>query len=509
MAVLLETSVGDIVIDLYVDDCPITTKNFLKLCKVKFYNNCLFFNLQPNYIVQTGDPTGTGRGGISIYGKIYGEQASMFEDEFRKSRRHNKVGLVSMANTGKNTNRSQFFITLRSSDLSHLDDKHTIFGEVAEGFDALEALNNLYIDEEGRPYQDVRIKHCHILDDPFPDPIELEIPPKSPEPGRPHEESVKPRIPYEEKLDLNENAVKLTDDEIEAKSKKIEAQKRAIVLEMTGDIPDAEVKPPEEVLFVCKLNPVTTDEDLELIFSRFGKINKCEIIRDFKTGDSLNYAFIEFETEEACIEAYEKMNNVLIDDRRIKVDFSQSVSKLWNKYLLRPRSSRSQGKALQQGSNYAESSISNRKGDIRQGGLTPSAEVDRSIDGKHVASVAGKPSVGKSSYSNSHIPAEGKRTVVDERGAGSRGHFPDSHSSNNRISDDHVSRGQKQRYGEDASAGGNREDRSSKRNRSGRSRSREPEGRRGMNGSDPRQRGHRADNERGQRKDEDRKYSNR
>lgn len=86
-----------------------------------------------------------------------------------------------------------------------------------------------------------------------------------------------------------------------------------------GDIPDADVKPPDEVLFVCKLNAVTTDADLELIFSRFGIINQCEIIRDSKTGDSLNYAFIEFQTAAACIEAYEKMNNVLIDDRRIKV----------------------------------------------------------------------------------------------------------------------------------------------------------------------------------------------
>jgi peptidyl-prolyl cis-trans isomerase-like 4 len=79
------------------------------------------------------------------------------------------------------------------------------------------------------------------------------------------------------------------------------------------------VKPPSEVLFVAKLNPVTTDADLELIFSRFGQIKECAIIRDFKTGDSLNYAFIEFETEDAVLEAYEKMNNVLIDDRRIKV----------------------------------------------------------------------------------------------------------------------------------------------------------------------------------------------
>jgi peptidyl-prolyl cis-trans isomerase-like 4 len=88
------------------------------------------------------------------------------------------------------------------------------------------------------------------------------------------------------------------------------------------------MKPPENVLFVCKLNPVTNDDDLELIFSRFGKINSCEVIRDKKTGDSLCYAFIEFDKQEDCESAYFKMDNVLIDDRRIHVDFSQSVAKV-------------------------------------------------------------------------------------------------------------------------------------------------------------------------------------
>ena len=97
---------------------------------------------------------------------------------------------------------------------------------------------------------------------------------------------------------------------------------------MIGDIPDADAKPPENVLFVCKLNPVTTDEDLEIIFSRFGPILSCEVIRDQKTGDSLQYAFIEFENEDDCVNAYFKMDNVLIDDRRIHVDFSQSLAKV-------------------------------------------------------------------------------------------------------------------------------------------------------------------------------------
>ena len=120
----------------------------------------------------------------------------------------------------------------------------------------------------------------------------------------------------------------MTEEEIDKYMKEREARTRAKLLEIIGDIPDADVKPPENVLFVCKLNPVTTDEDLELIFSRFGKINSCEVIRDRKSGDSLCYAFIDFDREEDCENAYFKMDNVLIDDRRIHVDFSQSVSRL-------------------------------------------------------------------------------------------------------------------------------------------------------------------------------------
>ncbi|KAL9017878.1 MAG: hypothetical protein Q9185_004827 [Variospora sp. 1 TL-2023] len=107
-----------------------------------------------------------------------------------------------------------------------------------------------------------------------------------------------------------------------------EARAQALTLEIVGDLPFAEVKPPENVLFVCKLNPVTEDEDLDLIFSRFGKIISCEVIREKRTGDSLQYAFIEFEDQKACEQAYFKMQGVLIDDHRIHVDFSQSVSRL-------------------------------------------------------------------------------------------------------------------------------------------------------------------------------------
>ena len=88
--------------------------------------------------------------------------------------------------------------------------------------------------------------------------------------------------------------------EAQLKQEKLEAdtQARKHVLEILDDLPEADIEPPKNVLFVCKLNQVTQSEDLEIIFSRFGKVVSCEVIRDWKSGDSLQYAFVEFETED-------------------------------------------------------------------------------------------------------------------------------------------------------------------------------------------------------------------
>ncbi|ETI42829.1 hypothetical protein F443_12119 [Phytophthora nicotianae P1569] len=337
MSVLVETTLGALVLDLFVEDCPLACTNFLKLCKTKYYHGCLFFNVQENFMVQAGDPTATGTGGDSIYGKLYGAQARFFEDELPKTKgrsHEDRSGLVGMASSSANQNASQFYITTRAEDMAYLDDQHTIFGEVAEGMDVLDNINALFVDKDYRPFQDVRIKHTYVLDDPFPDPKGLDelIPPSSPTRERPEEEQVEPRLAADEKLDENEGR---TEQEIEKAVREKEAKSRAVVLEMIGDLPDADVKPPEEVLFVCKLNPVTESADLDMAFCRFGPC-KSEVIRDHKTGDSLCFAFVEFTDRRHCEEAYFKMNNVLLDDRRIKVDFSQSVSKLWNKVKRRP-----------------------------------------------------------------------------------------------------------------------------------------------------------------------------
>ena len=128
-----------------------------------------------------------------------------------------------------------------------------------------------------------------VVDDPFEDPPGLVVPDAPP--TRPLDNST--RIAEDEDA-LQE----IPEDEAEAERRKKAAAASALTLEMVGDLPFANVRPPENVLFVCKLNPVTRDEDLELIFSRFGVIMSCQVIRDKKTGDSLQYAFIEFDKRE-------------------------------------------------------------------------------------------------------------------------------------------------------------------------------------------------------------------
>ncbi|KYO37711.1 peptidyl-prolyl cis-trans isomerase-like 4 [Alligator mississippiensis] len=322
MAVLLETTLGDLVIDLYTEERPRACLNFLKLCKIKYYNYCLVHNVQRDFIIQTGDPQGTGRGGESIFCKLYGDQARFFESEKVPRIKHKKKGTVSMVNNGNDQHGSQFLITT-GENLDYLDGVHTVFGEVTEGIDVLMKINETFVDKEFIPYQDIRINHTVILDDPFDDPPGLMIPDRSPEPTK--EQLNSGRIGADEEIDDFKGRPA---DEVEEIQAEKEAKTRAILLEMVGDLPDANIKPPENVLFVCKLNPVTTDEDLEIIFTRFGPIRSCEVIRDWKTGESLCYAFIEFEKEEDCEKAYFKMDNVLIDDRRIHVDFSQSVAKV-------------------------------------------------------------------------------------------------------------------------------------------------------------------------------------
>ena len=137
---------------------------------------------------------------------------------------------------------------------------------------------------------------AHVqAEDPFPDPHDLiSIPPS---PVRPPDVSSSTVV----RISDNEDPLaELAEEEAETQRRRTAAASSALTLEMIGDIPFATVRPPENILFVCKLNPVTQDEDLELIFSRFGKILSCEVVRDRMSGDSLQYAFIEFDERESA-----------------------------------------------------------------------------------------------------------------------------------------------------------------------------------------------------------------
>ena len=124
-----KTEKGDIVIELFADKVPNTVNNFVFLAREGFYDDTTFHRVIPDFMAQGGDPTGTGRGGPGY----------RFADEFHPSLRHDKPGILSMANAGPNTNGSQFFIT--HGPTPHLDNRHAVFGQVTEGLDVLMSIS--------------------------------------------------------------------------------------------------------------------------------------------------------------------------------------------------------------------------------------------------------------------------------------------------------------------------------------------------------------------------------
>ncbi|MGE5217439.1 MAG: peptidylprolyl isomerase [Chloroflexota bacterium] len=161
----LKTSMGDIVVRLFEDKAPKTVANFIGLAtgtkewidpktqkKVKrpFYNGTIFHRVIPGFMIQGGDPLGNGTGGPGY----------TFADEFHPDLRHTKGGILSMANAGPNTNGSQFFITLAPA--LHLDNHHSVFGEVVKGQEVLLAIGNVPRDLRDRPIKDVVLKEVVI-----------------------------------------------------------------------------------------------------------------------------------------------------------------------------------------------------------------------------------------------------------------------------------------------------------------------------------------------------------
>ncbi|KAM6339517.1 RING-type E3 ubiquitin-protein ligase PPIL2 isoform 7-T8 [Alca torda] len=138
---------------------PRTCENFIKLCKKNYYDGTIFHRSIRNFVIQGGDPTGTGTGGESYWGKP-------FKDEFKPNLSHTGRGVLSMANSGPNTNKSQFFITFRSC--AYLDKKHTVFGRVVGGFETLTAMENVESDPKtDRPKEEIRIETTTVFVDPY------------------------------------------------------------------------------------------------------------------------------------------------------------------------------------------------------------------------------------------------------------------------------------------------------------------------------------------------------
>ncbi|KAF7320082.1 Cyclophilin-type peptidyl-prolyl cis-trans isomerase [Mycena kentingensis (nom. inval.)] len=150
-------------LELYCEKAPKTCYNFLMLARLRKFDDCLFHRLVPNFMIQTGDPTGTGAGGQS-----YWETPFRDEHDLKGAAKHDSRGILAMANKGAGTNGSQWYLTFRSTP--HLDGKHTVFGKLVGGEDVLDALEKLPLKPgTERPAQPVRIKEVIIYQDPFQD----------------------------------------------------------------------------------------------------------------------------------------------------------------------------------------------------------------------------------------------------------------------------------------------------------------------------------------------------
>jgi|SRR5690554_3422609 len=154
LVAVIQTNMGTIEIELFDDKTPRTVENFAGLAKKGYYDGVIFHRVIDQFMIQGGDPTGTGRGGESFWG-------GKFEDEFHPDLKHDQPGILSMANAGPNTNGSQFFITVVPTPW--LDGKHSVFGKVINGMDVVYAISKVETSKPGdRPLQDVVMEKVTI-----------------------------------------------------------------------------------------------------------------------------------------------------------------------------------------------------------------------------------------------------------------------------------------------------------------------------------------------------------
>uniref|UniRef100_A0A1D2A8I5 Peptidylprolyl isomerase n=1 Tax=Auxenochlorella protothecoides TaxID=3075 RepID=A0A1D2A8I5_AUXPR len=161
----LHTSLGDLNLELHADLAPKTCENFFALLEGGYYTGTAFHRSIKNFMIQGGDPTGTGKGGESVFG-------GKFKDELTSALLHSGRGVLSMANSGPGTNGSQFFILYKSAH--HLDYKHTVFGRVVGGFETLTLMEKVPVDDEDRPLQPITITGASVFVNPYKELLEEE-----------------------------------------------------------------------------------------------------------------------------------------------------------------------------------------------------------------------------------------------------------------------------------------------------------------------------------------------
>lgn len=314
MSVAIKTTRGTFVVDLYLRCAPMLGFNFLKLCKLGWFDNSLFFEIVENFMVKVGHLNHID--GLTIYGLLQDDPNITIPDEITHKLTHSKAGLLSTCNKGKNMNTSAFFITL-GYDLSRFNDIRSIFGEVSENYELVEKISKEYVDSNNRPFRNIRLTKTIVLYDPFGDPegfddLKMIF--------RPFD-----KVKELDRLEDDQELSNISAEEHQKAMDALKATKNAEILEMLGDIPGIESKPPETSLFVCKLHPKTTEDGLRIVFSRFGQVDRVDLIKDKKTNESLCYAFVDFVKPIEAENAFLKMQNAIIDNRRILVDFCQSL----------------------------------------------------------------------------------------------------------------------------------------------------------------------------------------
>ena len=151
--IILETNQGNIEIQLFTNIAPKTCENFLGLIEKGYYDGLIFHRVIKNFMIQGGDPTGTGRGGESLWGE-------KFEDELTIDAKFDRKGLLAMANSGPNTNGSQFFIT--TIPTPWLNMRHTIFGEVIGGYEVVNMIENTQVGHNDKPVNEQKIIKAYI-----------------------------------------------------------------------------------------------------------------------------------------------------------------------------------------------------------------------------------------------------------------------------------------------------------------------------------------------------------